>query len=136
MREDVAFIVAGVFAGCLVAVVLHHPVSTNKIKIPHLSSDLPPPPLATPSPSLRQDLGSSVSYPPTPASASSPDQAASSRSDLANKQLLYIKRWFDELVPPGSWPGASSIVGDDFQIIFRSPGVRLHHSVDPSSTDA
>jgi hypothetical protein len=100
MREEVAFVVAGVFAGCLVAVVLHHPVSTNKIKNPHLSSDLPPPPLPQPSPSRRQDLGSSVSYPPTPASASSPDQAASTRSDLANKQLHYIKRWFDELVPP------------------------------------
>jgi hypothetical protein len=94
VQEDVAFVIAGVFAGCLVAVVLHHLVSTNKIKNPHLSSDLPPPPLPLPSPPRRQDLDSSVSYPPTPASASSPDQAASTRSDLANKQLHYIKRWF------------------------------------------
>jgi hypothetical protein len=33
MREDVTFVVAGVFADCLIAVVLHHPVSINKIKI-------------------------------------------------------------------------------------------------------
>jgi hypothetical protein len=125
MREGVAFVVTGVFTGCLVVVALHH-----------LSSDLPPPHLAPPSSSRRQDLGSSASYPTTPASTSSPDQAASIRSDLPSKQLHYIKRWFDELVPPGSWPGACSIAGDDFQIILRSPCVCLQHSVDPSSTDA
>jgi hypothetical protein len=57
------------------------------------------PPPAPPSPSHRQDLGSSYLYPPTLAFASSLDQAASTRSDLPNKQLHYIKQWFDDLVP-------------------------------------
>jgi hypothetical protein len=40
-------------------------------------------------------------------------------------------------VPPGSRLGASpSIAGDNFQHIFRSHGVCLHYSVNPSLTDA
>jgi hypothetical protein len=111
-------------------------VCANKIN-PCPCSDLPSTPPAPPFPLCRQDMGLLASSPPTTASASPPNQAASTSSDQANKQLLYNKRWFDDLVPPGSRPGASSsIAGDNFQQILRPPSVRLQYSVDLSSTDA
>jgi hypothetical protein len=99
MREDVAFVVAGVFAGCLVAVVLHHSVSTNKIK-------KFPPQLRSPSASSRYAISVTpprsglLRFVSTDARLRLiSEQAASTRSDLPNKQPHYIKRWFDELAP-------------------------------------
>jgi hypothetical protein len=62
-----------------------------------------------------------------------------------NEMLLYyrlITKWSGlgdstELSRVGLSQGtSSSIAGDDFQQILRSPGVCLQYSVDPSSTDA
>jgi hypothetical protein len=83
--------------GPLLAGVFTDKVCANKIN-PCPYSDLPSPPTAPPSPPSRQDLGLFTLSPPTPASASPPNQAASRSSDQANKQLLYNKRWFDDLV--------------------------------------
>jgi hypothetical protein len=88
-----------------------------------------------PSTSRRQDLGFSDSYRPTPVFASSPDQAASTRSNLPNKQLHYIKRWFDDLVPPP--PHLDRELLQSPATTFKSSfGRPVCTSNTPSSTDA
>jgi hypothetical protein len=95
-------------------------VCANKINLCPCS-DLPSTPPAPPFPLCRQDLGLLASSPPTAASASPPNQAFSTSSDQANKQLLYNKRWFDDLVPP--WIQTGSFIFNRRRRLSKDPSV-------------